>query len=205
MEASGWLQFSAPKPAVWLAVSSNYLVAIDTHDTVHYCSLGGLGLKWQIADCKASQLALSTNTSCVWRLYNNVAYALKNPAHSGKVFYGYLLKVCVIVSLLLSLTSVLGPHGEEWVGIATNVRSIAVAEDCAWFISLDGDIFCQKGLSRNSPTSESISIKKPCEWSAIKIVCFSQVRSMILMSIFYFAVILDPYFSMLCWFRLCGF
>ncbi|KAK3921074.1 WD repeat-containing protein [Frankliniella fusca] len=149
MEASGWLQFNSPKPSVWLAVSSHYLVAIDSYDTVHYCSLGGLGLKWQIADCKASQLALSTNTNCVWRLHNNIAYALKNPAFSG-------------------------PHGEEWVGVTTNVRSIAVAEECAWFISLDGDVFCQKGLTRDHPTTDSISIKKPCEWSAIKIVCFSQ-------------------------------
>ncbi|XP_026281489.1 tectonin beta-propeller repeat-containing protein 2 [Frankliniella occidentalis] len=150
MEASGWLQFSTPKPTVWLAVSSHYLVAIDNHDTVHYCGLGGLGLKWQIADCKASQLALSPNTSCVWRLHNNVAYALKNPASSG-------------------------PHGEEWLEVATSVRSIAVADNCAWFISLDGDIFCQKGLSKSSPTSDLTTINKPCEWSAVKIVCFSQI------------------------------
>lgn len=86
MEASGWLQFSAPKPTVSISVSSHYLVAIDTYDTVHYCALGGLGLKWQRADCKASQIALSPNLDCVWRLYENVAYALKNPASSGNNF-----------------------------------------------------------------------------------------------------------------------
>lgn len=86
MEASGWLQFSAPKPTVSISVSSHYLVAIDTYDTVHYCALGGLGLKWQRADCKASQVALSSNLNCVWRLYDNVAYALKNPALSGNIF-----------------------------------------------------------------------------------------------------------------------
>lgn len=150
MEASGWLQFSAPKPAIWIAVSNHYLVAIDTNNTVHYSVLGGLGLKWQKADCKASQIALSPNLSCVWRLHNNVAYALRSPAFSG-------------------------PHGDEWVEAASNVCSIAAGEDSVWLVSQDGDIFCQKGLSKDVCSTDPLKVEKPCEWPAVKIVCFSQL------------------------------
>lgn len=150
MEASGWLQFNTPKPIIWIAVCNYYLVAIDGHDIVHYCILGGLGLKWQQADCKANQLVVSPTSNCLWRLQNNLAYALKNPSTSG-------------------------PHGEEWQHAETNIRSIAVCEDVVWLVTQSGDILYQKGLSKDVPQTESIKIERPCEWSAVKVVCFSQI------------------------------
>lgn len=69
----------------------------------------------------------------------------------------------------------LGPHGDEWLEAAVNISCIAVSENTAWLVTQDGEIFCQKGLDRQTPVSESTKIEKPCEWPAVKIVCFSQV------------------------------
>lgn len=184
MEASGWLQFNTPQPVVWVAVCSNYLAAIDANDSVHYCSLGGLGLRWQRADCKATQLALSPNNHCVWRLHNNVAYALKNPSTTGS--YRWFQKIPEVTQHFNSYDSFYfqGPHGEDWLEAATNVRSLAVGDNSAWLVTQDGGIFCQKDLTPDSPISEPIEVVKPCEWPPVKIVCFSQVVIVILSVLF---------------------
>jgi len=72
-----------------------------------------------------------------------------------------------------------GPHGEdrevgqEWVEIATDVRSVAVGDNAAWLVTNAGDIICYEGLDRKLGSLSSTVL--PREWPVTKIACFGQV------------------------------
>jgi len=82
-DVSGWLQFMTTAPITWMTACAHYIAVGDSNDGVHYSVVGGFGLNWQYADCKAVQLAISPNGDLVWRIHQGVAYALRNPALTG--------------------------------------------------------------------------------------------------------------------------
>ncbi|XP_066992406.2 tectonin beta-propeller repeat-containing protein 2 isoform X2 [Anabrus simplex] len=140
-----WVQYCTPDDMVSFAVCRHYVCCIDSRDILHYSGVNGLGLKWQKADDRAEQIALSINGMLVWKLQKGIAYSLVNPSQKG-------------------------PFGEKWVEAAKYVQSIAVDDNIAWYVTLESQIHVQKFLTADKPCSTPIPVL--CVYPATRICCF---------------------------------
>ncbi|PSN53753.1 hypothetical protein C0J52_06249 [Blattella germanica] len=143
--AYGWNQYKVPETVTDISVCKHYVCCVDSRGIVHFSALNGLALKWQKVDYKAKQVSASPSASVVWKIQNNIAYALESPTTKG-------------------------PFGKNWTEAAHSVQWVSVDDSMAWFVS-DGCVLVQKQLGPERPCSGA-STPVRCPMPITRVCCF---------------------------------
>ncbi|KAK3591291.1 hypothetical protein CHS0354_004340 [Potamilus streckersoni] len=139
-----WTQFTALSNVYSMALSDMHIWYTDKSNNIYYSPLHQPGLTWRKAIGSAKQIAVSQFGDIVWCLQKNTVLA------GTKITQKH-------------------PEGLKWVEAVKEVTYIAVDNNSAWYIKVNGEVMMQTGLSRERPCFRSIPV--PCSYRLKQIVC----------------------------------
>ncbi|KAL3873059.1 hypothetical protein ACJMK2_036220 [Sinanodonta woodiana] len=143
-----WTEFSVLGNVYSMALSDTHIWYTDKSNNIYYSLLHQPGLTWRKANGSAKQIAVSPSGDIVWCLQKNTVLA------GTKITQKH-------------------PEGLKWVEAVKEVAYIAVDNNSAWYIKVNGEVMMQTGLTRERPCFRSIPA--PCSHRLKQIVCHNGV------------------------------
>ncbi|XP_077865720.1 tectonin beta-propeller repeat-containing protein 2-like [Saccoglossus kowalevskii] len=127
--ADSWVQCDIPKNITYMTSSDKHLWCVDNKDRVYHClSTVSGNIKWSKLKDSAKEIAASPSENIVWCIHRktNAAYASSESTRKT-------------------------PIGSKWTKVLTDVAHVSLDDNMAWILKTNGDLYVQKGLSRDKP------------------------------------------------------
>ncbi|XP_035233597.1 tectonin beta-propeller repeat-containing protein 2-like [Stegodyphus dumicola] len=121
-----WVQYKAPELLLDLCTSDEHIFCVDIRNQMYFSKYPVLGLHWMELSQPAEKIAVSPSETVVWALYKGTIYAAVHK-------------------------SVLPWVETEWLSVARDIVSIAVDDDCGWYVSSNGHLIRQNNLTPSQP------------------------------------------------------
>ncbi|KFM61087.1 Tectonin beta-propeller repeat-containing protein 2, partial [Stegodyphus mimosarum] len=121
-----WVQYKAPELLLDLCISDEHIFCVDIRNQMYFSKYPVLGLHWMELSQPAEKIAVSPSETVVWALYRGTVYAAVHK-------------------------SVLPWVETEWLSVARDIVSIAVDDDCGWYVSSNGHLIRQSNLTPSQP------------------------------------------------------
>jgi hypothetical protein len=141
IENDSWVSYKAPADLLSISSCDAFVVCIDSKNNVYYSRLGDVSLRWVQAEYQASQVAVSSCGTVVWRLYKGVLYSLTNATNEDPI----------------------GLKNGQWSKLTANVISMSVKLHSGWIVKTDGTVQICTELGESSVIPEFRKV--PCPWS----------------------------------------
>ncbi|XP_054724762.1 tectonin beta-propeller repeat-containing protein 2-like [Uloborus diversus] len=132
-----WVEYKAPEMLLDLCTSNDHIFCVDIRNQLYFSKYPVLGLHWIELPQPAEKIASSPSESIVWALYRGTVFGVVQKAK------------------LLWLDT-------EWMSVARDVISIAVEDDCGWYVSSTGKLLVQRNLTSSQPYG--YPEKVPCKY-----------------------------------------